>query len=370
MDGIRHELNRLGLFGIAGIGLGAMALAMLISPLPDTLCWGSLAAGVWVLAWRQTSLRLPLNRATPDSPLYPSLGSANRLTLLRGYLIALSAGFLLLPDRNPWLPWLPAFFYSVAAILDRVDGFVARRSGQSTLLGAALDTVFDAMGLLIAPLLAVMSGKTHWSYLSVSLAYYVFHLGLRQRQRQGRPVYPLQPNTLRRTLAGFQMGYVAVVLWPPFEAAVTVPAGVGFMLPLLLGFLVDWGVVSGRIDAQQPRTKALFDRLQHLCHHGCQPLLRALCAACLLYALAGNTASLSFLALAGTSALSILGGVAARIGALTLILLIALHPDPVINSQAFLPLLLCTIWVMLLGSGRGSLWQGDSDWVERHDGAS
>lgn len=369
MDGTRRELHRSALLGSAGIALGALLLAMAQVQLTGVLRWAVLSASVWGLVCWQTTLRLSLNRATRDAPLYPTLGVANRLTLLRAYLIALSAGFLLLPYDTPWLPWLPAFLYSVAAILDRVDGYVARRSGQSTLLGASLDTIFDALGLLIAPLLAVAAGKTHWSYLSVSLAYYVFHLGLRWRERNGLPVYPLQPNTLRRTLAGFQMGYVAVVLWPPFAAQTTVPAGTGFMLPLLLGFLVDWAVVSGRLNMDHASVAQPFARLQRFSHHAGQPLLRLLCIGSLLYALKDSPASISFLGLAGTSALCILTGFASRIGALTLIVLFALQPAPVSASIAFMPLLFSAIWVLLLGSGRGSLWQGDGDWVERHDGA-
>ncbi|MCB1648491.1 MAG: CDP-alcohol phosphatidyltransferase family protein [Gammaproteobacteria bacterium] len=369
MDGTRRELHRSVLLGSVGIMLGALLLAMAGVPTAGVLRWAALSASVWGLVWWQTNIRLPLNRATNDAPLYPTLGTANRLTLLRGYLIALSAGFLLLPYTTPWLPWLPAFLYSVAAILDRVDGFIARRSGQSSLLGASLDTLFDALGLLIAPLLAVAAGKTHWSYLSVSLAYYVFHLGLRWRERHDLPVYPLRPNTLRRTLAGFQMGYVAVVLWPPFASQVSVPAGAGFMLPLLLGFVVDWAVVSGRLNMEHAAVAKAFAGLQRFSHHTGQPLLRLLCIGCLLYALGDASASISFLGLAGTSALSILTGFAPRIGALTLLVLLALQPAAVSDSLAFIPLLFSTIWLLLLGGGRGSLWQGDGDWVERHDGA-
>ena len=111
---------------------------------------------LWTLCWQQVWQRRTLNRAAPEAALYPALGLANQLTILRGLLIAATGGLLLqLPD-NALLIWAAALLYSIAAILDRVDGFVARRTRQTSLLGSELDTVFDALGLVVAPLLAVL----------------------------------------------------------------------------------------------------------------------------------------------------------------------------------------------------------------------
>lgn len=337
----------------------------LISAETQRVGWLAAATLVWALVVHQTAVRLPLNRPSSDADLYPDLGIANQLTLLRGWLIAATAGFLFVPASASTLIWVAAACYSIAAILDRVDGFVARRTQRSSLLGAELDTVFDALGLLIAPLLALQLGKIHPSYLLVSVAYYCFVMGLALRKRRGAPVYPLAPSQLRRTLAGFQMGYVAVVLWPPFEASITVIAGFGFMLPLLAGFLVDWCVVSGRLRMQDDAVRGFFESADHLLQTVLLPILRILVTALLVVGVLPLEGVL--LLLEWSAALLILCGVLGRAAALLILILIA-WTAPVPSTELSV-LLFASIGIVLLGSGHFSLWQGDDEWVNRQDGA-
>jgi len=360
------QLQRSGVLGALAL-LCAAAPVALQQNLPYAGLWLLQSLALWALCWQQAWQRRTLNRAAPDAPLHASLGLANQLSLLRGLLIAATGGFVLqLPDVA-LLIWVAAACYSVAAILDRVDGFVARRTQQTSLLGAELDTVYDALGLVIAPVLAVLLGKVHASYLLVSVAYYLFVLARSRRERLGLPVYPLLPSTLRRTLAGFQMGYVAVVLWPPFAAELTRLAGFAFMLPLLVGFVVDWLVVSGRIGAARA---SAFDALAAFSERWLQPLLRVLLVLLLAQSVAVDAPGLPVLIGSALAALLILSGIGARLGALLLLVLWALWPPLALTSPLFLSLLACTVGVLLLGSGRFSLWQGDDDWVRRHDGAA
>ena len=368
MPELTRELRIIGLLGAAVLLAAGICLAALEN-WPIAIQWALLSGLLWGLVWQQTMRRLQDNRATPDSVLYPDLGWANRLTIVRGFLIALCAGLLWQDLNNELLLWLPALLYSIAAILDRVDGYVARRSRRTSVMGNALDNVFDALGLLVAPLLALNFAKIHWTYLLVSGAYYAFHLGLRWRTRQGLNNFALVPNTLRRTLAGFQMGYVAVVLWPPFDAQITRLAGFAFMLPILIGFVVDWLVVSGRIDMQKPRAQQFFRSLATRSISFGQPCLRIvflLCLAALLIQDHCQGVMLIGQLLAGGL---ILLGVGARLGALLALALLALLPPQEVSTIATI-LLFSATWIMLLGSGRFSLWQGDDHWVERHDGAS
>jgi len=362
------QLQRTGLAGALLLVAAALIVGLLES-WPYALLWLLQSMAVWALSWQGVWQLREHNRPAPDAALYPTLGLANQLTILRGVLIAATGGFLLQLPGNALLIWAAALLYSVAAILDRVDGFVARRTHQTSLLGSELDTFFDALGLVVAPLLAVLLGKIHVSYLLVSMAYYLFSLARGRRLRQGLPVHPLLPNTLRRTLAGFQMGYVAVVLWPPFQAELTVVAGVAFMLPLLLGFVVDWLVVSGRIDASRAPA---FDALARLSAHWLQPLLRVLLLGTLAWQCWQDSAALTPVLSAGMAlaALLILGGVGARLGALLLLLFWAWQMPFAVTTPLFLTLLFSTVGVLLLGSGRFSLWQGDDQWIARHDGAS
>ena len=368
MPELTRELRIIGLLGVTILLLASICLAT-IENYSLVIQWLLISALLWGLVWQQSAKRLQDNRESVNDALYPSLGWANRLTILRGFLIALCAGFLWQSFNHTLLLWLPAFFYSVAAILDRVDGFVARKTQQTSLMGNALDNVFDALGLLIAPLLALYFAKIHWAYLLVSGAYYAFHLGLRWRSRKGLPNHPLTPNLLRRTLAGFQMGYIAVVLWPPFDAQITRLAGFAFMLPILIGFIVDWFVVSGRIDLQRRRSQKFFDALAMGSINWVQPCLRLL----FLIALAAMTAQGQWQGLTLLGQLFAAGlitfGFGARLGALLALILIALLPPEHISAVSTIFLFSAT-WIMLLGSGRFSLWQGDDHWVERQDGAS
>ena len=373
-----RELHLAGLLGIVVLlGTGG-ALAMQLDR-AIAAQWILQSVALWALVWQQTWQRRHLNRATSTAAPYSTLGPANRLTLLRGALIAATGGFLLFPPFAGAIGWLPALFYSVAAILDRVDGFVARRTKSTSVLGSELDTVFDALGLLVAPLLAVSYGKVHWSYLLVSIAYYLFQWGIHSRRRRALPVYPLAPSQLRRTLAGFQMGYVAVVLWPPFLAQVTAPAGFGFMVPLLLGFAVDWLVVSGRIRPEQPGTADFFRRLASFSVGIFQPALRLALVFALIALIVTTTQETTsvayslFVALSCGAALLVLLGVAGRAGALIVLMLLAWQPgsaslDP-LGAIALFIAIFSAIGIVLLGCGRFSLWQGDDHWVNRQDGA-
>ncbi len=370
-----RELHISGLLGLAVLlGMGAVLSMQLDGT--TAMQWILQSTALWALVWQQTWQRRHLNRASSTAAPYPTLGLANRLTLLRGGLIAATGGFLLFPAFAGIIGWLPALLYSVAAILDRVDGFVARRTNSTSVLGSELDTVFDALGLLVAPLLAVSYGKVHWSYLLVSVAYYLFQWGIHSRHKRELPVYPLAPSQLRRTLAGFQMGYVAVVLWPPLLAQVTVPAGFGFMVPLLLGFAVDWLVVSGRIRPEQPGTADFFRRLAAFSVGVFQPALRVallLALAVLLTTTAQETTATAaqsiVIALSCGAALLILLGIAGRAGALIVLMLLAWQPASAALDPLSAVALFSAIGILLLGCGRYSLWQGDDHWVNRQDGA-
>lgn len=251
---LNREWVRLALKGAGGLLVGALVLWVLEQPV-TAAGWlvGSLAGWAFVL-WQCYS-RLHLNVSPLDNRPFSYLGTANRITLLRGWLIGATAGFLAMLPFQPLagLLYVPAGLYTLAAALDGLDGYVARRQQQTTRLGAELDTALDAFGLLIAPLVAVFTDKLPVVYLLVSLAYYLFKWGIHWRQQRGRPVYALPPSQLRRYLAGAQMVLVAVALWPPVPGSISQGVGIVLMVPLLVGFCRDWLHVSGWLgDRREP----------------------------------------------------------------------------------------------------------------------
>lgn len=78
---------------------------------------------------------------------------ANQLTLLRIFLIPLFVVVFYLPFK--WAHFASAMIFSVAAITDWLDGYVARKYDQSTPFGAFLDPVADKLMVAIALLLLV-----------------------------------------------------------------------------------------------------------------------------------------------------------------------------------------------------------------------
>lgn len=364
---LKYQAQLTGLIGI-GLLLACIAGINHLTEL-NALQWFFFAVSVWVYVWWQLWQRLHLNRASAESALYPTLGAANYLTILRGGLIAVTSGFLFQPAATELAAWIPGVLYGIAAILDRMDGFVARRSKHTSLLGNELDTVYDALGLLVAPLLAVGYNKIHWSFLLVSAAYYIFVWGLYWRRTHNLPIYPLTPSMLRRTLAGFQMGFVAFILLPCFHAPLTIIIGIAFMVPVLIGFIVDWLVVSGRISSTIT-TQQTFNRLAGFSQNIFQPLLRALLFVAIVFFIFNNNFLLPTLIALGLliMAVATLLGVAGRASALMLLLLVTFLQSGKEIDVLITAIVFSSTWLMLLGAGRFSLWQWDDRWVNRRDG--
>ncbi|MCL7418071.1 MAG: CDP-alcohol phosphatidyltransferase family protein [Halalkalicoccus sp.] len=246
-----RTLRRLRVRWLIVAALAAVATALSFGGLrlllTDDLARRWLLLTVPVLAYELALLWRFLPRNRDDERLLPSLGPGTLLTVARGVLIAFLAGFLVLPRPTESLVWLPAVLYGTAALADYVDGTIARLTDHTTTLGARLDTEFDALGILIAPLLAVVYGQLPLWYLSVSAARYLFVLGRWLRRRRGLPVSSLPPRRSRRLLAGLQMAFSTLVLSPVVSPPATTVAAVLVAVPFVVGFVRDWLYVSGRL---------------------------------------------------------------------------------------------------------------------------
>jgi CDP-diacylglycerol--glycerol-3-phosphate 3-phosphatidyltransferase len=193
---------------------------------------------------------LPLNYHPRQKVLHSNLGYGTWMTITRAMLIAILAGYLF----QPWpqsrlfpgrLSWAPGTLYLTASLLDYLDGWVARAGNHETRLGAFLDINIDALGLLIAPLLAVWYGQLPGAYLSVGGVYYLLVFGIWLRKKYSKPVFEVKPRRSARIIAGFQMGFVAIALLPLIGPPLTTAVAYIFMIPLLAGFTKDWMIVSG-----------------------------------------------------------------------------------------------------------------------------
>jgi CDP-diacylglycerol--glycerol-3-phosphate 3-phosphatidyltransferase len=209
------------------------------------LRWSSLAAlAMGFVVWRLWH-SLSDNFRPGENLLLPDLGAGNVISLVRGALIASLFGFLFSSWPPGWLAWLPGIIYTVAALLDGVDGIAARRSNQVTRLGETLDISFDGLGTLVVTALLAQYGQAPVWFVILGLARPIFLAGMWLRRRLGLPLYDLLPSNSRRMIAGFTFGFTFVLLWPLVKPPGTLWAASFWALPFLGGFLLDWLVVSG-----------------------------------------------------------------------------------------------------------------------------
>jgi CDP-diacylglycerol--glycerol-3-phosphate 3-phosphatidyltransferase len=236
------------------------AAALMTAYVALTWVWTPQRAGGWlvfaalvavvelVLLWRI----LRHNHRPGDPRLLPTLGYGTALTLLCGLLLAMLAGFLFALRPTGLLGWLPALLYTLARVVDYLDGYVARITNHETALGSILDMELDGLGVLIAVVLGIQYGALPFWYLPLALSRQLFVAGLWWRKRRGLPVYEMTPSANRRIVAGYQTGFLSVALWPIYGPPVAHLGAVVFALPLIASFVRDWLVVSGEINPDHP----------------------------------------------------------------------------------------------------------------------
>jgi CDP-diacylglycerol--glycerol-3-phosphate 3-phosphatidyltransferase len=188
------------------------------------------------------------NRQEQIGQLSASLGAANWITLARGGMIALLAGFWLQawPGRSngvEWTGWLPGTIYIAATMADALDGWVARLTANQTSLGEFLDTRIDALGILVASLVAVGYGQLPAYYISAGLAWYLLRLAIWLRKKSGRNCGEVKRRKGARFMAGLQMAFLGVVLLPWLSPPFIEVVAVLILIPFLTGFILDWQMV-------------------------------------------------------------------------------------------------------------------------------
>ncbi len=84
----------------------------------------------------------------------------NILTLLRIALIPVFVLVFFLPFT--WVNWATAILFTLAAITDWLDGYLARRLNASSRFGAFLDPVADKLMVAAALVMLVLSNPSIW----------------------------------------------------------------------------------------------------------------------------------------------------------------------------------------------------------------
>lgn len=368
MQALRREWAWFAVFSLLFLASGFVLLSAAWQP-ALALRWLPLPALIVAYLLRVLWQNLAANRGEEETDLLPTLGWGNRLTLLRGVLVAGMTGFLLLPRPEDWLIWVPGVLYTLSDAADFFDGYVARITQHATRLGKILDMSFDGLGVLAASALVVLYGQAPVWYLLVGLARYLFLAGEWLRRRLGKPVYPLPPSLNRRVFAGLQMGFLAVALWPIFSPPGIHIAAALFGLPLLVGFGLDWLFISGAIRRRPGHAAGLQSRVEHWLPLGLRLMILALNIALVASWQAGAQMDSALFAilgwLYGLSVAMLVLGVLPRLA--SILALLGLGFSQMLAPLSLPQIVLAVAYTLILyiGSGAFSIWTPE-DYLYRH----
>ena len=139
-------------------------------------------------------------------------GPANHLTVLRLALVALLAALLGESQATtPMLAWAVVVLATVTAVLDAIDGPLARRSGHCRAFGARFDMETDALLTLVLSVLVWQFGKAGAWVLAAGLMRYAFVLAAWRWPWLDRP---LPPSWRRKAVCVTQITTLIVCLGP------------------------------------------------------------------------------------------------------------------------------------------------------------
>jgi phosphatidylglycerophosphate synthase len=166
---------------------------------------------------------------------FGAFGAANQVTLVRGALVALLAGLIGEPADTDMAALVTAVATGTA-VLDGVDGWLARRTDLASDFGARFDMEIDALLIMVLAVLAWQFGKAGIWVLGSGLLRYAFVVAGRALPALRQP---LPPSRRRKIIAVAQVVALIVTVAPFVPAAVSAPLAAVALGALTLSFLVD-----------------------------------------------------------------------------------------------------------------------------------
>ncbi len=188
------------LVAVAATVAGAVLLARWLGD--DAVVWRAAAlalGGGGVLLWL-AARRLQL----------PAFGAANAVTLARAVLVLLLTASLGVAAPGA-LGWLLVALALTAALLDGVDGALARSRGEGSEFGARFDMEIDALLILVLAALAWQHGKAGVWILGAGLLRYLFVAASYAMPWLGAP---LPPSRRRQAVCVVQIATLIGALLP------------------------------------------------------------------------------------------------------------------------------------------------------------
>jgi phosphatidylglycerophosphate synthase len=183
--------------------------------------------------------------AAPAHHPFPTFGAANLVTTTRLMLVALVGGLLLEP-ASAVVAWWVVSLAVIGTALDGVDGWLARRAGMSSPLGARFDVETDALCILLLSVLVWQFDKAGAWVLGCGLMRYGFvAAGWLLPWMAG----PLTPTWRGKTVAVLQLTGLGVALAPVVQPPASTVVAAATLGALVWSFSLD----VARLWRQRPR---------------------------------------------------------------------------------------------------------------------
>jgi CDP-diacylglycerol--glycerol-3-phosphate 3-phosphatidyltransferase len=244
VDASRSQFLRI----VGGTAAVVAAVLIALSAAWDGSPSGAFVAGVGIaLLAAMEIVRRSLRRARATDGSQ-QITIATWVTVVRGGMTVSFAGFLAANPPSGVGAWVPAGLFATAALLDAVDGAVARHADCVSELGGILDTEVDALLVALGAVTAVVSGSAPVIFLAVGFARYLFVAGIRVRRRRGLQVTDLDPSQFRRATGAVIMSTTFLALLPVPGPGPSKAIAWAVSVPVLGHFAWDWLAVSGGIE--------------------------------------------------------------------------------------------------------------------------
>jgi phosphatidylglycerophosphate synthase len=165
----------------------------------------------------------------------PARVTPNQVTAIRAVLVALLAGLVVVPPQSA-VAWSAVIGGTIAAVLDGVDGWLARRTGMMTAFGARFDMEIDALLILVLAILAWRWDKAGPWVLMSGLLRYLFVAAGWVLSWMRRPLAPTRRGQVICIVQVVALIVAVAPITPPRVGAMVAAVG---LLTLAYSFLVD-----------------------------------------------------------------------------------------------------------------------------------
>lgn len=185
-----------------------------------------------VLLHAALSLILAAQRRRHDA----AFGRASQVTLARSGLVVMLAATLVQPILWQQLAWHLAVLALLALLLDGLDGWLARRYGESSDFGARFDMEVDAALILVLCLGLLAADKAGAWVLAIGLMRYVFVAAARVWPWLAAP---LPPSFRRKLVCVWQVAALLVCVMPLIGPVLATPILASALALLTVSFWID-----------------------------------------------------------------------------------------------------------------------------------